>query len=132
MLTNRISDREENVKSFWDSQTPQSHHIIEFNNLEALGVSRKNGNVGMDYFQLPAVLLAAEFHQRYISAILKPTHNWEKSKLAAEIPTVYSSLYLERSKLFEPLWFVSKAILERAGLENGDLVQPRSESTGIR
>jgi hypothetical protein len=70
----------------------------------------------MDYFQLPAVLLAAEFHQRYISAILKPTHNWTKAKLEAEIPSMYSSLYLERSKLFEPMWCVSRAVFERAGL----------------
>lgn len=109
--TNRKTDRENNVKQFWDSQTPQSHHIVEFNNLEGLGVSRRIGNEGMDYFQLPAVLLAAEFHQRYISAVLKPTHNWKKTKLEAEMPAVYSSLYLERSKLFESMWFVSKAIL---------------------
>jgi hypothetical protein len=119
--TNRKTDREKNAEKFWDSQTPQSHHIVEFNNLETLGASRKNGNEGMDYYQLPAVLLAAEFHQRYISAILKPTHNWGKMKLEAEMPTVYSSLYLERSKLFEPMWSVSKAIIERAGLGNGNL-----------
>src|SRR5262249_7774285 len=59
---NRKTDREENVKGFWETQTPQSHHIVEFNNLKTLGVSTENGSEGMDYFQLPAVLLAAEFH----------------------------------------------------------------------
>jgi len=121
---NRIADREENVKRFWESQTPQSHHIVEFKNLEALGASSKNGNEGMDYLQLPAVLLAAEFHQRYISAVLKPTHNWEKAKLAAEMHTVYSSLYLERSKLFEPLWSVSKTIFERTNLSDSFKTNP--------
>ena len=113
---NRKTDREENVKGFWDSQTPQSHHIVEFNNLKTLGVSRKGGSESMDYDQLPAVLLAAEFHQRYISAVLKPAHNWEKTKLETEMATAYSRLYLGRSKLFEPMWFISKVILERAGL----------------
>jgi hypothetical protein len=113
---NRITDCAGNVKRFWASQTPQSHHVVEFNNLETLGVSRKSGNNGMDYFQLPSVLLAAEFHQRYISAVLKPTHHWNKLRLAAEMPAVYSGLYLERSKLFESLWAVANAILSRAGL----------------
>lgn len=112
----RKTDREENVKSFWDSQTPQSHHIVEFNNLKKLGVSRKDGSESMDYDQLPAVLLAAEFHQRYISAALKPAHNWGKTKLETEMATAYSRLYLERSKLFEPMWFISKVIFERVGL----------------
>jgi len=111
---NRKTDREENVKSFWDSQTPQSHHIVEFNNLETLGVSHKVGNEEMDYLQLPAVLLAAEFHQRYISAILKPAQRWEKGKLQSEIIAVYRSLYLGRSQLFEPMWIISKVILENA------------------
>lgn len=119
--TNRITDREENIKTFWDSQTPQSHHIVEFNNLETLGISTKNGNGGMDYLKLPAVLLAAEFHQRYISTVLKPTHFFEKARLKTEMHTVYSSLYLERSKLLEPMWSVSEIILERAGLKNGNL-----------
>jgi hypothetical protein len=114
---NRKIDREKNVKEFWESQTPQSHHIVEFNNLETLGVSRKDGHEGMDYHQLPAVLLAAEFHQRYISTILKPTHILRREKLETEMVSCYSSLYLGRSKLFEPMWSVSKVILERAGLK---------------
>jgi hypothetical protein len=79
----------------------------------------------MDYFQLPAVLLAAEFHQRYISAILKPTHHWDKPRLAAEMPAVYNGLYFERSKLLEPLWSVSKTIFECAGLDIGRLSNER-------
>jgi hypothetical protein len=113
---NRKADREENVKGFWDTQTPQSHHIVEFNNLKTLGVSTEGGSEGMDYLQLPAVLLAAEFHQRYISAILKPAQRWEKVKLQSEIVVTYRDLYAQRSKLFEPMWLISKAVLERAGI----------------
>jgi hypothetical protein len=114
---NRRTDREENVKQFWESQTPQSHHIVEFNNLETLGVSRERGCTEMDYQQLPAVLLAAEFHQRYISAILKPAQRWGKKKLQTDIASTYRNLYLTRSKLFEPLWEVSRVILEEAGIK---------------
>jgi len=113
---NRRTDREENVNAFWETQTPQSHHVVEFNNLEALGVSSKIGTTEMDYLQLPAVLLAAEFHQHYISAILKPTHRMDKLTLSKEIVSAYRQLYTSRSKLFEPLWIVSKVILQEAGL----------------
>jgi len=113
---NRKTDQEENVKNFWETQTPQSHHVVEFNNLKTLGVSRKRGNEGMDYFQLPAVLFAAEFHQRYISAILKPTQRLKKDELRLKISFAYQELYLSRGKLFEPLWSVSEAIIEKAGI----------------
>ena len=116
--TNRKTDREQNVKTFWETQTPQSHHIVEFNSLNALGVSSADGKTGMDYLGLPAVLLAAEFHQRYISAILKPAHRWGKIQLQSEMARLYRDLYIERSKLFEPLWLISKAILERAGVKS--------------
>jgi hypothetical protein len=114
---NRKTDREENTKAFWETQTPQSHHIVEFNNLRTLGVSTEHGNEGMDYFHLPAVLLAAEFHQRYISAILKPAHQWKKVELQSKIGMTYRNLYTQRSKLFEPLWLVSKAILQKGGIQ---------------
>ncbi len=113
---NRRTDREENVKRFWDSQTPQSHHIVEFNNLETLGVSHEIGLAEMDYQQLPAVLLAAEFHQRYISAILKPAQHWGKAKLQPDMVALYRGLYLGRGPLFEPLWRISQVILKHAGL----------------
>jgi len=111
---NRKSDREENVKTFWATQTPQSHHIVEFNNLETLGFSKQIGVRDQDYLQLPAVLLAAEFHQRYFSAILKPAQHLGKARLEAEIVAVYRRLYLERSPLFEPLWSISAVILAEA------------------
>jgi hypothetical protein len=114
---NRKTDREDNVKGFWASQTPQSHHIVEFNNLETLGASHKTGNAEMDYLQLPAVLLAAEFHQRYISAILKPAQQWGKQQLRSAIASVYRDLYLGKGPLFEPLWRVSRVILEEAGIK---------------
>jgi hypothetical protein len=113
---NRKTDREANVKRFWDSQTPQSHHIVEFNNLETLEVSHKVGLAEMDYLQLPAVLLAAEFHQRYISAILKPAQHWGKAKLQNDMVALYHGLYQKRGRLFEPLWRISKVILTDAGL----------------
>jgi hypothetical protein len=113
---NRKSDQEQNVRNFWESQTPQSHHIVEFNNLETVGVSCRDGNDGMDYFQLPAVLLAAEFHQRYISTILKPAHQWNKVRLQSEMVSTYRNLYLGRGQLFDPLWYVSTTIFDRANL----------------
>ena len=112
---NRKSDREENVKTFWATQTPQSHHIVEFNNLETLGFSNKVGVREQDYLNLPAVLLAAEFHQRYITAILRPAQYWGKAKLGEEIVAVYRRLYQGRSRLLEPLWRVSAVILAKAG-----------------
>jgi hypothetical protein len=114
---NRKTDREENVKRFWDSQTPQSHHIVEFNNLETLGKSRRIGVTEMDYLNLPAVLLAAEFHQRYISAILKPAQHWGKGKLQSNVIDLYHRLYQGRGPIFDPLWQVSKVILRQAGLK---------------
>jgi hypothetical protein len=114
---NRKMDREDNVMRFWASQTPQSHHILEFNNLETLGVSHKVGNAEMDYPQLPAVLLAAEFHQRYMSAILKPAQHWGKQQLQADIASVYRGLYLVKGPLFEPLWRISKVIINEASIK---------------
>ncbi len=114
---NRRSDQEQNVKSFWESQTPQSHHIVEYNNLETMGVSCRDGADGMDYHQLPAVLLAAELHQRYISTILKPAHQWDKARLRSEMVSAYRKLYLDKGKLFEPLWHVAAIILKRANLD---------------
>lgn len=113
---NRRSDREQNVESFWATQTPQSHHIVEFNNLETLGVSRKTGNRDQDYQELPAVLLAAEFHQRYITAVLRPAQRWSRARLLTDIVGVYRRLYRDRSPLFHPLWDISRAILAEAGL----------------
>lgn len=112
---NRRSDREENVKTFWATQTPQSHHIVEFNNLETLGFSNKVGIREQDYLNLPAVLLAAEFHQRYITAFLRPAQYWGKARLGEEIVAVYRHLYQGQSRLFEPLWRVSAVILAKAG-----------------
>lgn len=114
--SNRRGDRETNVKTYWDTQTPQSHHIVEFNNLEMLGKSTKEGDSQMDYLKLPAVLLAAEFHQRYITAFLRDAQRWSKTKLQAEIVGNYQKLYTEKSALFNPLWDVSAIILRNAGL----------------
>lgn len=112
--SNRRGDREENVRTFWMTQTPQSHHIVEFNNLRDIKVSTKKGKGEMDYKRLPAVLLAAEFHQRYISAFLKQMHGMEEKELRSVMPKLYQALYLDRSDLFRPLWDVSEVLLREA------------------
>lgn len=113
---NRRTDREANVHSFWQTQTPQSHHIVEYNNLAKLGVSKPGRMKEMDYDRLPAVLLAAEFHQKYISMILKPPQHWPVTQLRRDITSLYRQLYIQRSELFKPLWKVSKIILAEGGL----------------
>jgi hypothetical protein len=112
----RVTDMLENVLLFWQSQTPQSHHIVEFNHLETLQVSRRKGERTMDYLRLPAVLLAAEFHQRYISMFLKPTHTWNREKLETKMHATYSDIYLNNGDLFKPLWLITSAIFERAAV----------------
>jgi len=113
---NRRTDREANVHSFWQTQTPQSHHIVEYNNLAKLGVSGKGRAKEMDYERLPAVLLAAEFHQKYISMILKPPQHWPVDDLRLGILSLYFRLYTGQSTLFEPLWRVSERILAEGRL----------------
>ena len=118
---NRMTDCAENKRKFWASQTPQSHHIVEFNNLKTLGASSKGRTDEMDYLQLPAVLLAAEFHQRYISAILKQAQRWGEKDLRSRVHSVYEDLYLNnmgsKGALFKPLWEISRVILKKAGIE---------------
>lgn len=113
---NRVSDCKENVRQFWATQTPQSHHIVEFNHLRDIGKSCENGTSEMDHGQLPCVLLAAEFHQRYISSILKQTHGWTKPQLQANLGRVYVSIYQTRGPLFYPLWTVAQIILNAANI----------------
>jgi len=113
---NRRDDREENVKRYWESLTPQSHHIVEFKNLETLGVSHRPGLGKMDYDQLPAMLLAAEFHKCYICPLLKPAQLWGKEQLQKDMKTLYSNLYLHKSDLFKSLWPIAEVIMKNAGL----------------
>ena len=56
--SNRRTDREENVRLFWQTQTPQSHHIVEYNHLETIGASHPGSASEIDYDRLPCVLLA--------------------------------------------------------------------------
>ena len=115
---NRRTDRASNVLTYWQSQTPQSHHIVEYNNLREIGVSAKGekGEREMDHGQLPAVLLAAEFHQGYFSAFLKQAHGLNEKQLRDRMPGLYRSLYVGQSALFKPLWSISQLILREAGL----------------
>lgn len=123
-MTNRISDRKENVKTFWASQTPQSHHIVEFNHLEGIGKSKAAGDGELDHAQLPCVLLAAEFHQRYVSSILKRTHSWDEGQLRKNMTNTYFSIYVAEGRMagakgdapLAPLWRVSRIILRAAGI----------------
>lgn len=114
---NRRGDRERNVRTYWMTQTPQSHHIVEFNNLRDIGASDRGGTREMDYDRLPAVLLAAEFHQRYISMHLKSAHGEKPAALRQRMPGMYRTLYLAHSPLFHRLWDVSAVILQEAGLD---------------
>ena len=114
--SNRKGDEQGNVLRFWATQTPQSHHVVEFNHLRDIGVSHETGTGPMDHAQLPCVLLAAEFHQRYLSSILKQTHGWDAARLRAGLAATYSSLYVTGGTPFKPLWEVSKIILRAAGI----------------
>lgn len=88
--TARYADEFKNVEAFWAARTPEAHHLVEFGNLEAAGLSSEGGVGDLDYKQLPCVLLMAEFHQRYVSSHLKPTHAWAEDlakKLTPSGPT---------------------------------------------
>lgn len=114
----RRNDREKNVASFWKTQTPDSHHIVEYNNLRDIRESQqdKKGSGEMDHAQLPAVLLSAEFHKCYLTVFLKKIRRMEEARLRQLMPGTYHSLYVEQSDLFEPLWRISKVILKEAGM----------------
>lgn len=113
---NRLSDRKENVARYWRTQTPESHHIVEYNNLWKINASAegRKGRRPMDHGQLPAVLLAAEYHRRYISVVLKETHYMNAVTLRTRMPGIYQSLYV--GPLLDPLWRISRIILAEAGL----------------
>ncbi len=95
----RKSDLLVNVGTYWATQTPQAHHIVEFNNLAGMGLSTEGGSEELDYDQLPCVLLMAEFHQRYISSVLKQTHfrkpkdKKESLDVVAQLRKTYQGLY---------------------------------------
>ena len=114
--TNRRTDQNEKRLTFWQTQTPQSHHIVEYNHLRDIGVSQpgEKGNGPMDHVKLPCVLLAAEFHQKYITEILRPTRGKGKDDLCKALWTTYASLYERRGSLFLPLWAAARAILTEA------------------
>lgn len=111
----RQGDVRKNVLTYWQSQTPQSHHIVEFNHLRDIGASTY-GSGPLDHDQLPCVLLMAEFHQRYISSVLRLDRGLPASKLREKLPETYRSIYCDRSAALKPLWGVARAILEAAGL----------------
>lgn len=113
---NRRGDREENVRLYWMTQTAQSHHVVEFNSLRDIGISKDGAAGPMDHGQLPCVLLAAEFHQAYISSILKPEHGRDANYLEQNLGKIYKRLYRGKCAPLSPLWDVSQAILRAAGV----------------
>lgn len=113
---NRLADNEENVRTYWAQQTAQAHHIVEFNHLRDTGASHDGSAGSLDYGRLPCILLAAEFHQRYISSILKPEHGREAAYLRGNMPRIYNGIYLGKCPPLSPLWQVSQAILRAANL----------------
>lgn len=112
----RQGDKLANVLGYWATQTPQAHHIVEFNNLKAAGVSRRSGTNDLDYDGLPCVLLIAEFHQRFISSQLKFTHASEGSakEILALLRPPYENLYRKRVPKLVALWSISEIILDAA------------------
>ena len=114
--TNRVSDQEKNVETYWDTRTPEAHHIVEFNHLSKLSFSKRRGTNELDHGELPCVLLMAEFHQRYVSSILKLTHGWDVEDLRKNLRHTYFSIYAERGEPLWPLWQVSQVILEEVNL----------------
>jgi hypothetical protein len=108
--TARISDKFLTVKNYWRTQSPQAHHIVEFNNLATIGVSRRTGKRDLDYDGLPCVLLMAEFHQRFVSSHLKETHIWtgSQSQLLKNLKLLYAKIY--RNSWNKPLWHISQII----------------------
>lgn len=119
----RKSDQFSNVESYWATRTPEAHHIVEFNNLKQLGLSTEKGSGELDYDHLPCVLLMAEFHQRYISSALKPTHQnlraTEKLKGIDYLKMNYNALYnygtfAQAPRPFQSLWRISEIILDAA------------------
>jgi hypothetical protein len=125
--SHRISDEFSNVDTYWETQTPQAHHIVEFDNLESLGLSTR-GTGDLDYYGLPCVLLMAEFHQRYISSVLKHLHGFNGKTLSPEKKTAalknlegaYKALYdqsahgKEEAFPFRSLWYISETIFGEA------------------
>ena len=120
--TERITDLLENKYTYWEKKTPEAHHIVEFTQLEALGVSRATGNGPFDHAELPCVLLAAEFHQRFITRILEQARAkaktlpglTEKRAYLKTLREVYSTLYKRNGTLFLPLWDAAQTILNAA------------------
>ena len=108
----RLSDQFQNVEIFWATQSPQAHHIVEFNNLKKAGVSTANGNSDLDYLQLPCVLLMAEFHQRYVSSKLKDTHTWDDqpAELIKKLQAKYDKIYCTDAPKLASLGKISTAI----------------------
>jgi len=108
----RISDQYTNIMSYWKTQSPQAHHIVEFNNLEAVGVSTRTGSGDLDYHQLPCVLLMAEFHQKYVSSKLKDTHTWDeqRAELIKKLRVRYDQIYYSDAPQLASLGKISAAI----------------------
>ena len=124
---NRLGDWLRNVELYWQTQTPQAHHIVEYNNLRRIGISEEKGDGELDYRQLPCVLLMPEFHQRYISSYLKETHDYTgtNEELLAKYEAIYEELYFQQAFdtgepfPFKSLGEITEVIMEVAVEELG-------------
>jgi hypothetical protein len=107
----RISDQYSNIMEYWKTQSPQAHHIVEFNNLEAARVSTRTGSGDLDYQLLPCVLMMAEFHQRYITSKLKDTHGWDDrpAELIKKLRARYDQIYFSDAPQLASLGKISAA-----------------------
>ena len=115
---NRLSDRRGKRQALLAEPDPASTSRRRVQQPARHYRSKKGrGHFGpLDHSQLPCVLLAAEFHQRYVSSVLKPTHGMDEMELWKSMELTYWSLYATGSSPLRPLWEVSRLILREAGL----------------
>jgi hypothetical protein len=115
----RQSDQYDNVKSFWETQTLQSHHLVEHATLKRLGVSRDDMDDDFHHNKLPCVLLVGELHQRYVTAFLREQRDLFRPGMSSgeafqALQEVFGSMYGEQGKLFLPLHRIAEKVNEAA------------------
>jgi hypothetical protein len=107
----RRAELYDEVRDFWISQTLQAHHIVEDNIVKKLGLRAPE----LARAEAPAVLLAPEFHQRYL-AVPKAEREAFNNKLTPEsafiaLRKISAGLYLH--PVLAPLGQTSDLIIRR-------------------
>jgi hypothetical protein len=115
----RQADRFQNVETFWETQTLQSHHIVEYSTLVRVGVSRPEVHNEFHRDLLPCVLLVAELHQLYVTAYLRGNRNQFREGMSADeagkvLGDVFDEIYFRKGGVFRPLGEISKIINQAA------------------